>query len=199
MVVCNNRADYDLLLSLRSHGWTRNLSNRKQIEKKYPKLDNRFIFSNSGFNLRPTDISASIGNSQFKRLTKFKNIRAKNRTKIISALKKSKKWNHQYDFFEINKNINPSFFGFPIFLTKKNFQKKFKLINHLNRRGIENRPIISGNFLNQPSAKLYKFKQKAKDFPGAQLVQERGFFIGLHAKPISKTQINLIVESLLSL
>ena len=199
MIVCNNRADYDLLLSLRSHGWTRNLSNRKQIEKRYPKLDNRFIFANSGFNLRPTDISASIGLSQFLRLTKFKNIRAKNRKKIISALKNSKKWNNQYEFFNINENINPSFFGFPIFLTKKYSHKKFQLINHLSKRGVENRPIISGNFLNQPSAKLYKFKQQAKDFPGAQIVQERGFFIGLHAKPISKFQIDLIVKSLLSL
>ena len=69
----------------------------------------------------------------------------------------------------------------------------------MNQKGIENRPIISGNFLNQPSAKLYKFKQKAKNFPNAQLVQERGFFIGLHAKPISKSQIKLIVDSLLSI
>ena len=198
MIVCNNRADYDLLQSLRSHGWTRNLSNRKKIEKKYPNLDNRFIFANSGFNLRPTDISASIGNNQFKRLSKFKNIRKKNRDKIISGLRKSKKWKNQYNFFKINKNIDPSFFGFPIFLSKRYSHKKFSLIKYLNKKGIENRPIISGNFLNQPSAKLYKFKQKAKDFPNAQIVQERGFFIGLHAKPINKFQLKLIVDSLLS-
>ena len=73
-----------------------------------------------------------------------------------------------------------------------------ELINLLNRRGIENRPIISGNFLNQPAAKLYKFKQLAKNFPGAQKVQERGFFIGLHAKPITNQNLKLIVDSLLS-
>ena len=43
-------------------------------EKKYTKLkllDSRFIFYNSGFNLRSTDISASIGLNQFKRLNKL--------------------------------------------------------------------------------------------------------------------------------
>ena len=198
MVVCNNREDYDILLSLRSHGWTRDISDRKKIEKKYPKLDNRFIFSNSGFNLRPTDIAAAIGKSQFKRLPKFQKIRKKNRIKILSALKASKKWKNQYEFFKINKNINPSFFGFPIFLSKKNTNSKSRLMRYLNKRGIENRPIISGNFLNQPSAKLYKFNQKAKDFPNAQRIQERGFFIGLHAKPITNFQLKLIVDSLLS-
>ena len=199
MIVCNNRSDYDLLLTLRSHGWTRNLSYKKKIEKKFPSLDSRFIFSNSGFNLRPTDISASIGKNQFKRLNKFKNIRKKNRIKIINALKQSKKWKNQYDFFKITKNVDPSFFGFPIFLKKSYAKKKTKLIKLLNKKGVENRPIISGNFLNQPAAKLYKFKQSPKSFPGAQKVQERGFFIGLHAKPINSQKLKLVVDSLLNL
>ena len=49
----------------------------KILKKKYPSLDKRFIFLNSGFNLRPTDISASIGNSQFNRLNTFISVRKK--------------------------------------------------------------------------------------------------------------------------
>ena len=71
MVVCNNEEDYELLYSMRSHGWSRGLKSQKKIEKKYPTLDPKFIFVNSGFNLRPTDIVASIGNSQLKRLNNF--------------------------------------------------------------------------------------------------------------------------------
>ena len=36
-------------------------------------MDKRFIFYNMGFNLRPTDVSAAIGLSQFERLKKFQN------------------------------------------------------------------------------------------------------------------------------
>ena len=95
MVVCNSFDDYQLLLSMRAHGWSRNLKLHRNIERLYPKLDKRFIFINSGFNLRPTDIIASIGNSQFSRLEKFISIRKKNREKIIFSLKKSIKWKNQ--------------------------------------------------------------------------------------------------------
>ena len=54
-------------------------------------LDKRFIFYNSGFNVRSTDVSASIGLSQFKDLDKFIKIRNINRKKIINQLDKSKK------------------------------------------------------------------------------------------------------------
>ena len=54
----------------------------KQIASANKHLDNRFIFYNSGFNLRPTDISASIGLNQFKDLDKFIKNRSKNRSKF---------------------------------------------------------------------------------------------------------------------
>ena len=71
MVICKKKDDYEILKSLRSHGWAR----EKKTAIKYPRLDPRYIFINSGFNLRPTDIQASIGLSQFKRLNKFCNRR----------------------------------------------------------------------------------------------------------------------------
>ncbi len=197
MVVCNRFDDYQLLLSMRAHGWSRNLKLQKNIEKYYPKLDKRFIFVNSGFNLRPTDITASIGNSQFSRLDKFISIRKKNREKIIKSLKKSKKWNNQYEFLKINKKVNPSFFGFPIIISEKYKHLKKRLLLKLENLGVESRPIISGNFLNQPAAKLYKFKQNPNSFPNSQIIEDRGFFIGLHTKPITNVNLQLLIKSLL--
>ena len=199
MVVCNSFEDYQLLLSMRAHGWSRNLNLHKNIEKHYPKLDKRFIFVNSGFNLRPTDIAAAIGRSQFSRLDNFINTRKKNRVKIIKSLKESKKWRNQYQFLKINKNVNPSFFGFPIIISEEYGHLKKNLLKQLEILRIESRPIISGNFLNQPAAKLFKFKQKANNFPNSQIVEDRGFFIGLHAKPITTEKLKLLVEALLSI
>ena len=85
MIVCNNDNDYDILLSLRSHGWARKLLKQKKYEKKYKNLDNRFIFLNSGFNLRPTEIQAAIANNQFKKLDSLKKIKKKNHSKIIKS------------------------------------------------------------------------------------------------------------------
>ena len=88
MIVCNNENDYKILLSLRSHGWSRGKKVYQENAKKFPNLDPRYIFINSGFNLRPTDIQAAIGRNQLKRLNLFKRIRKRNKQKIISKLQK---------------------------------------------------------------------------------------------------------------
>ena len=58
MVVCNNTRNYNILKSLRSHGWSRDTIFHKKYKKKYKDLDEQFLFINSGYNLRPTEIQA---------------------------------------------------------------------------------------------------------------------------------------------
>ena len=199
MIVCNNRDDYELLQTMRSHGWSRGLKDQKKIEKDNPGLDPRFIFVNSGFNLRPTDITAAIGFNQFKRLKTFIKIRNINYKKIINGLKKSKTWNNQFSFFKINPNVKPSFFGFPILLNKKYLGKRKKYLNLLDKLGVETRTIISGNFLNQPAIKLHKLGNKKDKFTQAQKIEDLGFFIGLPTKILNNKLLNKLVNILLKI
>lgn len=147
MVTCKSYNDYKLLYSLRSHGWARGPAEIKK-EKVFNKLNKKFVFINSGFNLRPTDIVSSIGISQLKRLKIFMKIRSNNRKKIINKIKKSAKWRNQFEFIESAPNIKPSWFGLPILVSKKYINIKNTFLNYLNDKNIETRPIISGNFLN---------------------------------------------------
>ena len=130
---------------------------------------------------------------------KFKKIRFNNRIKIINKLKNSKKWKEQFTFINPIKNLNPSWFGLPILINSKYKKKKNKFLNFLNKNGIETRPIISGNFLNQPSIKLYKLNKNKKLFKGSQNVEDRGFFIGIHVDPISNKKLNLLENKLLKI
>ena len=202
MVVCKRKEDYDILFALRSHGWLggtrfykRNLSTYDKYARKNPNLDPRYIFVNSGFNLRPTDIQGAIAHNQFKRLNKLKNQRNNNRNKIIKNLMQSKNWNDQFSFIEVPKRIEPSWMGLPILINERYKEKKQKFVNYLDEIGIETRPIISGNFLNHPAAKLYKLDKNKKTFKNAQKVQELGFIIGLHTKKITDHQLKLIKDS----
>jgi len=190
MIVCNNKQNYDLLYSLRAHGWDRGLNG---------KNNKSFNFINSGFNLRPNEISAAIGYNQLKRLKVFKLTRNENREKIIETIQKSDMWNNQFSFIENIKNLDPSWFGLPILIDKKFLPKKDKFLQYLNKNNIETRPIISGNFVNQPSIKLYNLVQKNTNFPGAQEIEDRGFFIGIHTNPISRTTLRYLTEKLLML
>ena len=139
MVVCNNTKNYNILKSLRSHGWSRDTIFHKEYKKKYKNLDDKFLFINSGYNLRPTEIQAAIGLSQFKKLKQFKNVRNLNRNKIISYLKNSNKWKNQFQFIEVYEKIKPSWFGLAILINNEFLNKKKKFFDFLDQKRIETR------------------------------------------------------------
>ena len=117
MIVCKSKKDYQILQTLRAHGWDREITNKK----------NTFNFINQGFNLRPLDVSAAIAMSQLSRINSMIKIRLRNRNKIVMALKNSTKWKNQFTFFNPIKHLNPSWFSIPL-LINKNYLKKRKLI-----------------------------------------------------------------------
>ena len=191
MICCKSAEDYEIIKALRSHGWSRGLKNEKKIAKKFKNLDKKFIFYNSGYNLRSTDIAASIGLSQFKDLNKFIKIRNKNRLKIINEMNKNIKLKSKIRIIKENKLVKASWFGIPI-LIQDNLNKN-QIIRKIEKNGIETRPIISGNFLNQPSVKKYKLsKVKMKN---AEYVNKNGFFIGLPTSIIKSSNLKKIVKA----
>jgi len=193
MICCKNQDDYEILKSLRAHGWSRGLKNEKKIALANQHLDKRFIFYNSGFNLRSTDIAASIGLNQFKDLDKFIKFRTKNRSIIVGHLKRNKKIDTSIKIISENKNVKASWFGIPILLTKKINRNKF--LAKIEKLGVETRPIISGNFLKQPAIKKYKLITKYKyKYKNSDIINNQGFFIGLPTKSLSTVKIKKLVS-----
>ena len=190
MIACKKKEDYDLLKTLRAHGWDRDLSKNK---------NKKFNFINSGFNLRPLEVSAAIGLNQFKRLSKMMSIRTYNRNKIIKTLQKAHNWNEQFIFFNHNKNLKPSWFGFPLLINPKLEKKKNKFLEFLNKNNLETRPIISGNFVNQPAIKLYDIKYNKYELKNSNEIDKRGFFIGLPTVKLSQEKLDKISDLLLSI
>ena len=119
--------------------------------------------------------------------------------KIIKSLENHRKWNGQFNFVKFDKKNEPSWFGLSILVDNKYKKVKNLFLENLSKKGIENRPIISGNFLNQPASKFYNFNFKKNDFKNSNEVENRGFFIGLHTKIISRIEINKITENLLDI
>ena len=126
MIACKNIEDYQIIKTLRSHGWTREIEDLGKTKNnifKYKKnnfLDDKFTFCNSGFNLRPTEVSSAIALSQLKKLDKIKKIRSYNYQKIKETLESSKICFKYFNFIEKNKFISECWLAFPIILKKKN-------------------------------------------------------------------------------
>ena len=189
MIVCKNLKDYKLLQTLRAHGWDREIK----------KTKNTFNFVNQGFNLRPLEVSAAIGLNQLKRLKLMIGVRKKNRDNIIKAMKASLKWKDQYSFFEGNKHLKPSWFSLPLLINDKFLRKKNLFLKYLKTKKIETRPIISGNFVNQPCVDLHKIKYNKRELKNSEEIEKRGFFIGLPTRPLKNITVQILANILLDL
>ena len=190
MICCKNNDDHEIIKSLRAHGWSRGLKNEKKIAAANKHLDSRFIFYNSGYNLRSTDIAASIGLNQFKDIDKFIKQRSVNRNKIKKNFRKNIKISKYLSFIKSSYHVKASWFGIPILLSKKINRNLF--LKKIEKFGVETRPIISGNFLKQPAIKKYKLNKNSK-FKNSDIVNNHGFFIGLPTSSISDKNIKKLV------
>ena len=126
-------------------------------------------------------------------------IRNKNRNLLIDTIKKHKNWNDQFKFINFSKKVIPSWFGLPILINENYKSVKHRFLKFITKCGIENRPIISGNFVNQPSAFLYNLNPKKEKFKNAQIIEDLGFFIGLHTQELNLKDAQFIANTLLKI
>ena len=188
-MICTKLNKYsDIIKTLRSHGWAREINKNTK---------NSWKFINSGFNLRPTDICAAIGINQLKKLNQILETRKKNFDLISRALLEDKNYNNQFKIVKNEKNTNICWFGIAIIMNSLKKGYKDIVTKRLNKKGIVTRPLISGNFAQQPAVKLYKLKH-TKNLKNADYLDQNSFFIGIHNTLVTKKEINYLKNSIYS-
>lgn len=201
MVIAKNKDDCDLLKCLRAHGWSREHSNKAELESTYDYIDSRFLFINMGYNLRPMEIQASFGIEQVKRLETMNTHRRENVKKLRKIFFEHPLWESQLHFPEATNYLDPCWFGFPFLIDQKLQVNRKKFTKGLLKRGIDTRPIVSGNMALQPAIKYFNVDLSMGPFVGAQTVHERGFFIGCHSKPLDDKRayhlVTIVLQTLM--
>ena len=197
MVVCKTLEDYDLLKCLRAHGWSRELSNRSELEKENPEVDPRFLFVNLGYNLRPMEIQATFGLCQLDRLTQMNENRNRNHQNLSKALQCHPRWQNQFSFPAQPVGTQAVWFGFPLLLQTRYAHFRSQFQDYLSQNQVENRPIVSGNMTRQPALNLLNLSFDAKNYPGAEQIHHAGIFIGLHTEILSPVLIDTLSDILL--
>jgi CDP-6-deoxy-D-xylo-4-hexulose-3-dehydrase len=188
----------DDLKSIRSHGWSRDRSDFADWSKKLSVNDSRFLFISTGFNIRPMEIQAAIGISQMEDVNDFIRRRSKNAEMVASEINGV---NLELIGSGIFRNgLDPrvhSWMMLPILVKGSSApSKKHKIVDHLNKLGIETRPVLTGNFLAQPALqRILGHRVQPSDFPNASFIADNCFLIGNH-HDFSSEQVSLIISGL---
>ncbi|MDP3283190.1 MAG: hypothetical protein Q8M56_02035, partial [Desulfobacterales bacterium] len=81
----------------------------------------------------------------------------------------------------------------------KNIKINYKYFTKtLLDRGIDTRPIISGNMALQPAIRHFDIDLSMGPFLGAQEIHDRGFFVGCHSKLLSPERIYWLADTILN-
>ncbi|RAZ49859.1 DegT/DnrJ/EryC1/StrS family aminotransferase [Campylobacter hyointestinalis] len=179
VVVTDNEELYHILLSLRAHGWTRNLPKENLISNKSDDwFSESFRFVLPGYNVRPVEMSGAIGIEQLKKLPNFLKQRREN-AKLFEKL-----FTDHKDFI-IQKNIdNSSWFGFSLIIKPTSNLKRKHIIKKLIDNNIDCRPIVAGNFTKNDVMKYFDYEIH-KELKNADYLHENGFFVGNHQIDLS--------------
>ena len=171
-ILTNSKYINALNKSLRSHGWLRDPSSQVLYKKKINKFKKNFTFITPGYNVRSTEINAFLGILQMKRIRKYIQIRRKNFKFFKDLISKTNNFKLQKETYE------SSWFGFGIVYKIENKEKFKNVINFLIKNKIEIRPIVSGDFTQQPMVMNSNVKYKLGKLENIKKINNFGFMIG---------------------
>lgn len=179
MVVTDDEELYHIMLSVRSHGWTRHLPKENKLCKKSDNpFEESFRFILPGYNLRPVDMSGALGIEQLKKLPsiiKGRRNNAKTFQQLFSDI----------DGISIQLETGESsWFGFAL-IVKQGKEKRDELVKRLMESGVDCRPIVAGNFVRNPVVEYFDYEVHG-ELSGSDVASDCGLFIGNHHYDISK-------------
>jgi CDP-6-deoxy-D-xylo-4-hexulose-3-dehydrase len=187
MIITNDDRLADLARSIRAFGRVIDVAKdphaaqglgeryREMYEELGP-FDIRQTYDKLGYSLKLTDLQAALGIEQLRKLDKFIEARRRNAEYLAKELKAyegliqlpvEKPWaRHTYHHFSIIIRENAPF-------------SRLDMVNHLERNGIETRPIEAGNIVDQPCMRGQRFRVVG-ELKVARHIRKNGFFVGCH-------------------
>lgn len=179
---------YEILKSIRSHGWDRDLSTETQFELQkewdVTKFNSLYTFYYEGFNLRSTDLQSYIGLSQIDKLDDWGKKRENNLYKYLDLID-DRCWKPSVDLNDFNSN-----FAYPVIHPKRD-----EIVEKLIKNNVETRPMICGSMGTQP---FYVKRYGRLELPNVTEIDKYGFYVPNHPK-LTDEQIKFISDIVNSL
>lgn len=186
LIVTDDEEIYQILLSLRAHGWTRNLPKQNHVcsDKSDDPFEESFRFVLPGYNVRPLEMEGALGVEQLKRLPNLIEERRKNGKLLQAALSNHPEIIIQQEIGE------SSWFGFSLVIRPGSQLTRKALVLKLQELGFECRPIVAGNFAKNEVVKYFDSEVHGT-LTNAEHIDQNGLFVGNHHFPIPEAFVAL--------
>lgn len=199
-MILTNNSKLDLICrSIREFGRinfnSKNIKSRWFTDDRFKNYDKRYIFQRLGYNMRMTEINASFGIEQLKKLDKFNAIRIKNAKYLNDNFKKFN-LNNYFNLYVNFPKLEHTYYGFPILIKEPCKFSRYQLISFLEENNVQTRPLFAGNLPDQPGLRKMPKKIRSK-LSNTLILKENLFFIGVHPMISKRTFdrfINLMVN-----
>jgi CDP-4-dehydro-6-deoxyglucose reductase, E1 len=177
-VTTDNEEVFQILVSLRAHGWSRELpaDSRFRTTGERDWFSSQFEFVLPGLNFRPLEMEAAIGCVQLSKVNLMIEQRKKNANIFAQEIGVLPKVRIQKPLGE------SSWFAFAIVFESK--QKRAQVAEILKASGVECRPIVTGNFVRQPVLKFLSHEVFGV-LEESDKLHDRGLYIGNHPLPLN--------------
>ena len=152
-------------------------------------FDHKYTYTHLGYNLKITDMQASIGLAQIPRIDEFVSARRKNHSFLRRELEK---FENVFILPEATPNSEPSWFGFALTVRQGSGFSRDDLVKTLNDRKIGTRLLFGGNLLKQPYMIGRNYKT-AGEIVNANTVMNDTFWIGIYPG-LNELHLGYIVE-----
>ncbi len=138
--------------------------------------DHKYIYSHIGYNLKVTDMQAAIGVEQLRKLPAFIDARKKNFKLLYEGLKKFERY---FILPEVEKEADPSWFGFLLTVRKDAGFTKNDIVKYLEENKIATRMLFAGNIIRHPGYKNANYKVYG-DLANTDRITQDTFWIGVY-------------------
>jgi CDP-6-deoxy-D-xylo-4-hexulose-3-dehydrase len=151
--------------------------------------DHKYTYSHLGYNLKITDMQASVGLAQMDRLPGFIADRRSNFEYLKTAMQPLE------DFFilpQATPKSDPSWFGFLLTVRKGAPFTRNALVQFLNDKKIGTRLLFGGNLLRQPYM-IGRPHRVVGDLTNADIIVDDTFWVGVYPG-LTRAQLDYMVE-----
>ncbi len=169
-----------------------------RFDRQYGELpigyDHKYVYSHFGYNLKATDLQAAVGCAQLDKFQGFVEKRKKNFKQLYEGLEEQR---DKFILPEANADSDPSWFGF--LLTCREGIERNRVVQHLEKNGIQTRMLFAGNLIKHPCFdKMRRLNQGYRvigELVNTDTVMEKSFWIGVYPG-MTKEKIDYMLEKL---